>query len=412
MENIKKRFNLRPYFSGLLPLFIFAHFGHHVIGAMLRPLMPMIRTDLGLSYTKAGWMMSAFAITNGVSQLPAGWLADRIGTRFIILISVTGVAIAGFFIGFTNSFTMLVALLIISALLGGGYHPASAAALSASVPEQYRGRALGIHFVGGSSTMWVMPLIAAPIAAAWGWRSPFLIVAIPTMIFGIVLFILIGRYIRRIAAQESREEGREQVITESAAGVRWGQLIPFVALTVLTGTLLMSSASYLSLFAVDSLGMSESSAAMLMSIQPAVAAVAAPVGGYFADRFGSLRIMVIISILVAPLIYLLGLASNVATLAVIMVCIGLVSTARMPTSESYIFSKAPQRHRATVLGVYYFSGTGVSGVLTPFVGSLIDRYKFQFTYTVTSIATAAVVVVCSLFMWINRERKIGTTPLQ
>ncbi|MFC1921328.1 MFS transporter [Chloroflexota bacterium] len=387
-----------------MPLFIFAHFGHHVIGAMIRPLMPMIRTDLGISYEQVGWIMSAFAITNGISQLPAGWLADRIGTRLIILVSISGVALAGFFIGFTSSFGMLVVLLIVSALLGGGYHPASAAALSASVPEEYRGRALGIHFVGGSSTFWIMPLIAALIANAWGWRSPFLVMAIPTMIFGIVIFILIGRYNQRIEGQKARGEISSEV-SKGPETVRWGELIPFVALTVLTGTLLMSSASYLSLIAVDNLGLTESNAAMLMSVQPFVGAVAAPLGGYLADRFGNLKVMVVISILAAPLIYTLGLASNVAILVVIMVGIGLVSTARMPTSESYIFSNAPQRHRATVLGVYYFSGTGVSGVLTPFVGRLIDKYKFQLTYTYTSIVTAVVVGVCCLFLWIDRQRK-------
>ena len=220
VESTKRKFDLRPYMSGLLPLFLFAHFGHHVIGAMLRPLMPLIRTDLGLNLADAGWMMSAFAITNGISQLPAGWLADRFGTRVIILISVTGVAIAGFFIGFTNSFGMLVALLILSALLGGGYHPAAASALSASVPEQYRGRALGVHFVGGSSTMWAMPLIAAPIAAAWGWRSPFLIVSGPTIIFGIVIFILIGRYNQRIVTRQSPDETQADV-QPASSGVAW-----------------------------------------------------------------------------------------------------------------------------------------------------------------------------------------------
>ncbi len=411
MESIKKKLNLRPYLSGLLPLFVFAHFGHHVTGAMIRPLMPMIRTDLGLSYTKAGWMMSAFAITNGFSQLPAGWLADRLGTRFIILISITGVAVAGLFIGFTNSFTMLVALLIVAALLGGGYHPASAAAISASTPEQYRGRALGVHFIGGSSTMWVMPLVAAPIATAWGWRSPFLIMAVPTMIFGIIIFILIGRYNQRMAAR--RASGEVEVETDTGPqSVRWGELIPFVALTVMSGTLLMSSASYLSLYAVDVLGISEASAAMMMSINPLVGALAAPLGGYMADRFGSLSVMITISVLAAPLIYALGLASNVGVLIAIMVVMGLVGTARMPTSESYIYANAPQRYRATVLGVYYFSGTGVSGVLTPFVGKLIDSYGFKLTYTINSIVTAVVVAICTLVIWIDRQRKRENIPVQ
>jgi ACS family D-galactonate transporter-like MFS transporter len=371
----------------------------------------MIRTDLKLDYTTSGWMMSAFAITNGVSQLPAGWLADRLGTRLLILISITGVALAGFFIGFTSSFAMLVALLIISALLGGGYHPASAAAISASTPEQYRGRALGVHFIGGSSTMWVMPLVAAPIAATWGWRSPFLVMAIPTAIFGIIIFILIGKYNERMAALAASGEKVEEVQTGPET-VQWGELIPFVALTVLTGTLMMSSASYLSLYAVDELGIPESSTAMLMSIQPFVGALAAPLGGYMADRFGSLSVMITISVLAAPLIYAISLASNVGLLIVVMIVVGLVSTARMPTSESYIYANAPLRYRATVLGVYYFSGTGVSGVLTPFVGKLIDSYGFKLTYTINSIIAAVVAAVGIIVIWIDRQRRRGNIPVQ
>jgi len=403
IEN-KKRFDLRPYFSGLAPLFLFAHFGHHIVGAMLRPLMPMIRTDLGITYAQAGWLISVFAVTTGLSQLPSGWMADRFGTRFIILVSVTGVAIAGFFIGFTNSYAMLVGLLIVTALLGGGYHPAAATALPASVKEEYRGRALGIHFVGGTSTMWIIPLVAAPIAAALGWRAPYLILAVPTMIFGVVLYILIGRYLRAQAAKKA-EDKEEVIVSNGPERVSWGSLIPFVALTVLVGTLVQSASSYLSLYAVDSLGMTDQAAAMLMSVQPGVGALAAPFGGYLADRFGPLKVMVTISFLAAPLIYWLGSVPDVVTLVVVMVLIGLVSTARMPTSESYIFAHSPARRRATLLGIYYFSGTGVSGILTPAVGTLIDRYSFGMTYTYTSLAIAAVAIVCTFFLWKNREKK-------
>ncbi len=378
---------------------------------MLRPLMPMIRTDLGLSYTQSGWMMSAFAITNGISQLPAGWLADRFGTRFIILLSVTGVSIAGFFIGFTNSYLMLVVMLIVTALLGGGYHPAAAATLAASVPEEHRGRSLGVHFIGGSATMWIIPLIAAPIAAAWGWRSPYLILAVPTMIFGVVLYILMGRRSRQMQSLESEKADNQETPVSGPSRINWGRLASFLALTVLTGTMIQSASAYLSLFAVDGLGMSESSAAMLMSIQPAVGAFAAPLGGYLADRFGSMRVLISISFLAVPLIYFLGMASSVIILAVIMVAIGLVSTARMPTSESYIVGNTPERRRATLLGVYYFSGTGVSGVLTPFIGSLIDRVGFQSTFAITSGVAAVVAVVCSLLIWKTREQKKDTITL-
>ena len=75
--------------------------------------MPMIRTDFSLNYTQSGWLMSAFSITNGISQLPSGWLADRFGRRLMILVSVTGVAIAGILIGLSHSYIVLIVFLIV-----------------------------------------------------------------------------------------------------------------------------------------------------------------------------------------------------------------------------------------------------------------------------------------------------------
>jgi MFS family permease len=120
-----KRINIRPYVTGMLPLFLLAHFGHHGIGAMMNPLQPMIRNDLKLSLTQIGLMRGAFQLIGGLSQLPAGIMADKLGVRIMVLLGVTGVAIAGFFLGFTHSFTWLVVFMVISAILGAGYHPAS-----------------------------------------------------------------------------------------------------------------------------------------------------------------------------------------------------------------------------------------------------------------------------------------------
>jgi len=394
-----KKLNLRPYLSGLLPFFVFAHFGHHIISAMLRPLLPMIRTDLGLSYTQAGLTMSAFAMTSGISQLPAGWLADRFGARLMVLLGVTGVAIAGFLIGLSHSYIALIVFLVLAAIAGGGYHPASVAAISSSVPSEYRGRALGLHFVGGSSAFWVIPLVATPIAVAWGWRSSYLTLAIPAIILGILLYILIGRR-SQTRVQDFQEVDNE--VTTTSAHVPWHKLIPFILISVATGTMIQSVSAYLSLYAVDEMGVSEALAAMLMAITPAVGFFAAPVGGYLADRFGSMPVLLVISFLAIPLVYLLGVVTSIITFVVLMVAIGIVSTTRMPTSESYIAGNTPKRRRATVLGLYFFAGTEVSGLLTPVVGTLIDRLGFHSSFTIVSASMAAVVIVCSLFLWRNR----------
>lgn len=362
----------------------------------------MIRTDLSLSYTQIGWMGMAFGLTTGLSQLPAGRLADRFGARLMVLLGVTGVAVAGFFIGFTNSFTMLVCLLVLSSLLGAGYHPASAAAIVSSVPDEYRGRALGVHLIGGTSAFWIIPLLAAPIAATWGWRSPYLFLTAPVALLGIFLYTQIGKRIKADASK--RQEQKADTDTQTAkTGINWGKLVPFITISVFTGTMVQSVSAYLALYATDVLLVSEATAAMLMSVTPAIGLFAAPLGGYLSDRFGSMRVILVVSYITIPLIYLLGITPNVGALVAVMIVLGLVMNTRMPTSESYIAGNTPEHRRATVLGIYYFAGTGVAAPLAPIVGNLIDRMGFQKTFGIASVVTAAITLVCTLFLWKSRS---------
>ncbi len=387
---------LRPFISGIVPLFVVAHFGHHGVGAMMRPLLPMIRSDLGLNLTQAGYIMSAFTLTNGLIQLPAGWLADRLGARLMVLLSITGVAVAGFFIGFSNSFASLVIFLVLSAIMGGGYHPASVAAISASVAPEFRGRSLGVHLIGGTSAFWLIPLLVTPIAATWDWRMPFKTILVPIAILGIVLFVLIGRRTRAIAI-EREKTGSEAPPDDTA--IPWRKLVPFMVMSVMTGTMIMSTSSFLSFYAVDRLNVPETTIPLLMAITPGVGLFMAPLGGYLSDRFGSVRVSLVLGFTAIPLVYLMGVTPNVPSLIALMIAIGLVTNTRMPTSESYIAGNTPERRRSTMLGIYFFAGTGVAGPLAPLIGNLIDRIGYEQTFAMASLATAMVTVVSALFIW-------------
>jgi MFS family permease len=397
--------DLRPYFTGLLPLFLIAHFGHHVVGAMLNPFMPMIRDELGLNYTQAGVVISAFSITGGISQLPAGWLADRFGARLMVAISVSGVAVAGLLVGLSHSYLALIAFLVLAALLGGGYHPAAANAISTIMSPERRGRALGLHLIGGSSAFWVVPLIAAPIAAAWDWHGPFLVLTIPVIILGVVLYYLLGRQ-QRITQQTLKpvDAGAESTKTK----IEWRILVPFLVMSVATGTLTQSVAAYYSLYLVDHFGLLAPTAAALMAVTPAVGVLAAPLGGYLSDRFGGTSVMIIASLLAGPLLFTMKFVPNVAIFVIVLLLIGGMNMTRMPTSESFLVSNIPPNRRSTMLGIYFFAGAEMSGVLTPFVGKLIDARGFDLVFTIASTSLITIAVVCSILLW--RARRSIQTP--
>ena len=185
----------------------------------------------------------------------------------------------------------------------------------------------------------------------------------------------------------------------TSAHIPWRQLAPFIIMSVTIVTIVRSVVAYISLYAVDSFGVAEATAAMLVAIPPAVSLPVAPMGGYLSDRFGSVPVLLVISFLAIPLIYLLGKAPDVATLVALLVATGVVASVSRPTSESYIAEKTPPHRRATLFGIFFFAGTEGSGLLTPVIGILIDRFGFSLSFAMASVAMAAIAVLCSIFLW-------------
>jgi len=152
----------------MLVLFVLAHWGHHLLSSIVLPLLPFIRNDLHISLTQAGWLVSAFTIAYGISQLPSGWLADRIGQRVLILLGISGVALWGMLAGLIPNCGVILVLMVLMGVFGGGYHPSSAPLVSSMVIPKRRGWALGIHQIGGTASNLTAPLIAAGLTTYLG----------------------------------------------------------------------------------------------------------------------------------------------------------------------------------------------------------------------------------------------------
>ncbi len=306
MKTSSKIPGIKSFFSGLVPLFVLAHFGHHLMAALLPPLLPLIRDAFKLDYTQASWIGSVFTLAYGISQLPAGWLADRIGARLLITIGISGVAVAGLMVGLSPTYTIMVVFLVLMGILGGGYHPAASPLVSASVDEKNRGRALGLHQIGGTASFFLTPLIAVGIAAALGdWRWSFIILAILTFIFGIIFYVMLGRQ-RSDAQPEGTRQGNH---TETAPTPgRLSRLMPFIIIGVALQVVTFSTISFIPLFAVDQFKAPKEVGAALLAVAQFAGLWAGPLGGYLSDRIGKVPVMLAVALAAGPAIYLLNLS--------------------------------------------------------------------------------------------------------
>ena len=399
-EKYTRTSSLYSFFSGLLPLFVITHFAHHLLTALLVPLLPMIRTEFAIDYTQSGLLISAFSLSYGLGQLPSGWLADHIGPRLLITMGICGVALAGFLVGLSPTFTMIIIFLIMMGLLGGGYHPAAPVLISKSVDPDALGRSLGLHVIGGSGSYFLSPIIGVTIAATWGWRGPFIGLAIPTVIFGAIFYILLGRRSKKAGERDEKPEIQKE---KKPLIERYSQLAVIIILSTIASALLISVTSFIPLFLVDNFSLSEKTAAALLSIIYSTGLWAAPAGGYLSDRLGKVPVILTVCFFSGPAIYLLNLFPYGVGTWILLLLLGVSLYVRMPVTESYLISRTAVGNRSTILGIYYFSSMESGGLLTPVMGYLIDRFGFYASFSIAGAGLLIATLICSFWLWGERE---------
>ena len=363
-------------------------------------MQPFIQDEFGLSKAQLGGITTSFSLSSAASQLPAGWLADRIGPTWLITMGVLGVGIGGMLVGLSHSYVMLLMFLVFMGLMAGGYHPASTPLISLSVPVHQRGRALGLHLIGGNSSFFLAPLIAGGIAAAWGWRSSFIVLAIPTIVLGFLFFLYLNKRYGKAHIEAMKKKQMEEKPPQPGYRRR---LIAFLTMMVVGGGAGATVTSFLPVYIKEVLGASNEVSAMSLSIIFSSGMWVGPLGGWIADRIGATRVVIVTGILGGLIIFALNEVSLGWGLWVVLWLMGVIQAVRFPVTEIFIMSQAPAKNRSTIYGIYYSTMQYTGAIFAPIMGGFIDRFGYTKMFTFSAWAVTAVALVTALFIWDARD---------
>jgi MFS family permease len=397
-KTVSLKQKLIAFFSGLVPLFILAHFMHHVPGLLIQPLSPYIRDGLHLDYSQIAWLSSAYTFSYGLSNLPAGWLGGRIAPRLLITIGVVGVAIGGLAAGLSTNYLMLLIAMLLIGSLGGGYHSSASPIISAATVPEKRGRDLGLHQIGGTAANIIVPLFAAALVGLLTWRGLYLVAAILTIPFGIYLYTLLKR---RHLGDVPPKTQIKSAANNKKVNIR--RLIAFVAIGAAVQVFITTALNFVPLLVVDKFHGSEWLGAAILSLGHIAGLAAGPLGGNISDRIGKVPVMLTVALAAGPIVFLLGLGTHWWLLPIVLLSMGVCMYTAMPVTESYVIDNVSNRSSTTVLGVYYFISRGGPALLLPVIGKLIDRYSFSAAFTVIGGTLFVVALICAGLLWGTKE---------
>ena len=343
-----------------------AHFSHHVANSLLNPLLPLIRTAFGLSYAESGFAVSAFSIAAGLANAPWGVLADRVGSRVVIVGGLFLMGAASLALATAGAYWQLLALLIVLGIVSGSYHGPAAALIARSFSPRVRGTAMGIHITGGHLSFFAAPALAGVLATATGtWRTPYIWFAAAPIVFGALLWFVAPRVHERAAPDGDRFAAFREIRQV------FRDVGPVVSLSIAFQFGIAALLAFLALYLVDARGLSPALAAVFFGVPQLVGVIGAPLGGFLSDRLGRRRVMLGGLALMGPAVYAVTVVPNEG-LVVALVIFGLLWSMRSTVTETLVMDSAPPGRRATVLGGYYLLNAHVGGIGAPLFGFLAE----------------------------------------
>lgn len=160
---------------------------------LISPALPETRAVFGISESRAGLLVTLYALPGILLAPVVGALADRIGLRYVLSGCLGLFGLAGTAVAFTTEFGVALGLPVLQVVAAGSL--LSALAMTA-VGDRYDGRrhdaVMGITAAVLSLGTAAYPLLGGYLAEH-AWNAPFLLYALALPVAGLVLFGLDDR---------------------------------------------------------------------------------------------------------------------------------------------------------------------------------------------------------------------------
>jgi MFS family permease len=331
-------------------------------GSFVLPFLIIYLTRLGYTPAQAGIAVGAYGFGLLLSALIGGHLADHIGRRNTIMLSMFSAAAAMLALSQARGFGTIVGVTALAGLTSELYRPASSALLTDLVGPDQRVTTFSMYRLAVN-----LGVAAGPAAAGFLADHSFLYLfagdALTSCAFGIVAFVALPQGLRPAKEEEERWHEAYAIIRRDR------RFLMFLAATVF---LTMVDFQMLSTFAlhVKANGFSSATYGMLISLNGILIVFFELMITAVTQRYKPRPIIALGYLLSGLGFALTGLAHTIPALAATVVIWTLGEMVASPVAGAYVSLLAPERYRGRYMGVLVLTWS-VGMMLGPAIGTAI-----------------------------------------
>ena len=351
-------------------------------------ILPTITDDFTVSASEAGLAVTVLWVTYAAMQFPAGYFADRLGERVLLVAGLLVSAVGLVSYTFTPTFGLFVLATGVFGLGSGLYGPPRGTVISKTYDEN-DGAAFGLMLAAGSVGAAVLPAAAAVAVTSVGWRTAVGVVAPVFLLSAAAVWWAVPD--TRIRTADGEGDGADRSMSDAVRAAAAAVRDRRIALAVAGATLMLfafqAATAFLTTYLTATGRFTQGTAGAVLGVFFLVGAASQFAGGGLADRFGTPRVLVGIGAASVVPLAALPLVEGRLALGVVGALVG-VRMAVGPVSNAYIIALLPDDVQGTAWGALRTGFFIVGSFGSTVVGYMADAGLFDLAFYMLAGITA------------------------
>ena len=360
-------------------------------------LLPLIKDDFGISIPMAGLTVSLYAVGVTIGAPVLTPLTNKIKRKHLLISIMAIFIVANLLAAFAFTFSMLLAMRILSALMHGVFMSIATAIASDLVSPDKRSSAIAMMFTG----LTVATITGVPfgtwIGQTFGWQMSFVTIAF------IGLLSLIANII--VVPKDLNEYAQTPIVQQLKVFKNKSLMVVYL-ITALGygGTFVVYT--YLTTMLTRALGYSDQAVVGLLVVYGIMVAIGNTLGGKFTNQVPT-RALSIIFLIQAIVLLIVGFTTHLHFIGLLAILLmGLFAFMNVPGLQLIVVLFAERDNKATVNFASSLNISAFNVGIT--LGSVIGGYVLeQFSVMMTPFFAFAMVILASGMMYVlsSKERE-------
>ena len=384
-------------FWGIVLLVSLAHALVHTYELVFPAIEQVLAEAWRLDTTVTGRIATLWALPFGVGALGAGWLADRFGSRRVLIVYLVGCSAACLAVAWAGSLIVLQVAMFGMGAFASLYHPAGLSYISRLVPSERLGEALGYHGILGAMGVAGAPFLVGLSLVVLPWNGAYLLLAPVGLILAVVVATLLpDDSTHRSAARVSGSHGD------------WAAFAVFCLVAVLLGMTYRGFLTFLPRYLNDVqlpwlAGLSARSVRSYLAGGVLVMGIVGQYsGGWLCGRYRLEALLLVILTLNIPALLWLGVASD-NTRLLATGSFAIIHFAVQPVGNSLIARYTPSHRRSLGYGINFLASFGCGSFGAMLAGEIAHRKGITAIYPALALVTTLATVIAA-YLWARARR--------